>query len=602
MANQVQNTDREREVSAAATRAVALLAVLAIWLWPAPGHAQDADGATKEVRTWSAKVVGEQLVWGDESDELGYPNVNFVLGYYDTFPYDVGSLTDSEFEWKGKTWEVDALAERKVGSVNSGGVITYTRNWTVFIVNQKNTITDLQEHGDAAELTLYVDSSLYSGGSLRKFPLTSDPSCGANCDYEFFPTGFVFSTSFDTSVWLTRLATNQAATRTGNMIDSADGLQVGRTLNALRSRVADGNGRTGSRFKSQWFHVDENGENRTAITEVMDDRNYKLKIPDFGKYLQAAIIFTDDDTFEETVYSEVVGPITSAPWQPENLTATPATESVSLSWTPGDDNGSPITSYQVRYRKGNGAWSDWTTITGSSASTTSHEVTGLDENSSYTLEVRAVNDAGNGWPAQVETRTFLIPRATITGVTITSDPNDDGRTGNDDTYAFGDTITLEIAFSKAIDVTQGAPQLRLDAHPTLQKRARCAAATNTTTLTCTYTVQSGDLAVNGLPIPAHRLGGTTIVNAGTALGISPQVPVQPPDPDHKIDGVIPSIVTRGTKRPEQTGTAAGSRSTRTRNRSRWAMPRSSRSSSASETRSRAAGRPPAPPSAGARSR
>ena len=366
-------------------------------------------------------------------------------------------------------------------------------------------------------------------------------------------------------------------------------------------------GRTAGKIRTHLNYFLKN-RHRFAYTTIAALRTAPLplptwalehEIPDFGKYVQAAIIFTDDDTFEETVYSEVVGPITGAPWQPESLTATPATESVSLSWTPGDDNGSPITSYQVRYRKGNGAWSDWTTITGSSASTTSHEVTGLDENSSYTLEVRAVNDAGNGWPAQVETRTFLIPRATITGVTITSDPNDDGRMGNDDTYAFGDTITLEIAFSKAIDVTQGAPQLRLDAHPTLQKRARCTAATNTTTLTCTYTVQSGDLAVNGLPIPAHRLGGTTIVNAGTALGISPQVPVQPPDPDHKIDGVIPSIVTRGN---EQTETAAGSRSTRTRNRSRWAMPRSSRSSSASEIRSRAAGRPPAPPSAGARSR
>ena len=451
-------TRKVREVRTRTTRATTCLlscmAAANVGLWPGASQGQAVDGEQKEVTIWSAKVVAESDSHGDAESELGYPNVTTAVGYYN-FPFllDAGSITDDDFVWKGRTQTVISLAQMSEGEVtgkafNGDPIIAYDTFWTELQLSPGVT-----RDADVTRLTLYIDG--------KKLSFSHDPGCSicsSTWERQSTTPAYLWRYGPPTPVRITELRTNQAATVSLPMIDATGGFHVGQTLIALRSRVADGNGTTGSTFKSQWFHVDEDGGNRTAITGVMDDRTYKLKIPDFGKHLQAAIIFTDDDTFAETVYSEIVGPITSVPWQPENLTATPATESVSLSWTPGGDNGSPITSYQVRYRKGNGAWSDWTTITGSSASTTSHEVTGLDENSSYTLEVRAVNDAGGGVPAQVQTTTLLVPRATITGVTISSDPNDDGRTGNDDTYAFGDTITLEITFSKAIDVTQGAPQ------------------------------------------------------------------------------------------------------------------------------------------------
>ena len=546
-------TRKVREVRTRTTRATTCLlscmAAANVGLWPGASQGQAVDGEQKEVTIWSVKVVAESDSHGDAESELGYPNVTTAVGYCN-FPFllDAGSITDDDFVWKGRTQTVISLAQMSEGEVtgkafNGDPIIAYDAFWTELQLSPGVT-----RDADVTRLTLYIDG--------KKLSFSHDPGCSicsSTWERQSTTPAYLWRYGPPTPVRITELRTNQAATVSLPMIDATGGFHVGQTLIALRSRVADGNGTTGSTFKSQWFHVDEDGGNRTAISGVMDDRTYKLKIPDFGKYLQAAIIFTDDDTFEETVYSEIVGPITSVPWQPENLTATPATESVSLSWTPGGDNGSPITSYQVRYRKGNGAWSDWTTITGSSASTTSHEVTGLDENSSYTLEVRAVNDAGGGVPAQVQTTTLLVLRATITGVTITSDPNDDGRTGNDDTYAFGDTITLEITFSKAIDVTQGAPQAAARRPPYVAEEGRCTAATDTTTLTCTYTVQSGDLAVNGLPIPAHRLGGTTIANAGTAYEIGLQVAAHAPDPDHKIDGVIPFVVTRGNEAPGTSG-------------------------------------------------
>ena len=148
-------------------------------------------------------------------------------------------------------------------------------------------------------------------------------------------------------------AVNQQPTVTGNIIDAVWGVRVGESLVALRSAVNDGNGTTVHGIKhSQWFHVERgsastltglrgpggqnkdgwtrgltvsgtggkrqsaNGPQRTAITDVVERRTYKLTESDRGKLIQAALIYTDDDGFEETVYSEIVGPVAGPPWRP----------------------------------------------------------------------------------------------------------------------------------------------------------------------------------------------------------------------------------------------------------------------------------------------
>ena len=97
----------------------------------------------------------------------------------------------------------------------------------------------------------------------------------------------------------------------------------------------------------------------------------------------------------------------------------------------------------------------------------------------------------------------------VTGVTLTSDPNADGRTGNDDTYAIGDSVTATVTFDKAVDVTAG-PQITL-LFDTEEKAADCAAATNTTTMECSYEVEANDKAPNGIEIKANTLA----LNSGT---------------------------------------------------------------------------------------
>ena len=136
----------------------------------------------------------------------------------------------------------------------------------------------------------------------------------------------------------------------------------------------------------------------------------------------------------------------------------------------------------------------------------------------------------------------------VTGVTLTSMP------GSDDTYAIEDSVTATVTFDKAVDVTAG-PQITLLVG-TADKAADCAAATNTTTMECSYEVAANDTAPDGVGIKANTLtlnGGTiystgSTTNAATlthsALGLQS---------GHVVDGIRPTLVTTGNNSPRTSG-------------------------------------------------
>ena len=131
----------------------------------------------------------------------------------------------------------------------------------------------------------------------------------------------------------------------------------------------------------------------------------------------------------------------------------------------------------------------------------------------------------------------------VTAVALTSDP------GTDATYAIDDAVNATVTFSEAVDIT-GAPQLELD-FDGAPKTANCAAATNTTTMVCSYTVAENDLAPNGIAIAANKLtlnGGAITLNgaARTAVLTHSAVAI---DSGHKVDGVRPTLVTTGNDAP-----------------------------------------------------
>ena len=67
---------------------------------------------------------------------------------------------------------------------------------------------------------------------------------------------------------------------------------------------------------------------------------------------------------------------------------------MTLSWDDSDD--STITGYQYRLAEDGGGFGEWTDISGSGATSTSHTLTGLTNDSEYEFSVRAVNDVGEG--------------------------------------------------------------------------------------------------------------------------------------------------------------------------------------------------------------
>ena len=142
----------------------------------------------------------------------------------------------------------------------------------------------------------------------------------------------------------------------------------------------------------------------------------------------------------------------------------------------------------------------------------------------------------------------------VTGVALTSDPNADGRTGNDDTYAIEDSVTATVTFDKAVDVTSG-PQITLLVG-TADKAADCAAATNTTTMECSYEVEANDTAPDGVGIKANTLalnGGTIYSTGSTTNAATLTHSAQSLQSGHLVDGIRPTLVTTGNNSPRTSG-------------------------------------------------
>ena len=99
------------------------------------------------------------------------------------------------------------------------------------------------------------------------------------------------------------------------------------------------------------------------------------------------------------------------PLAPTNLDASPDNRQVTLSWD--DPNNVSITKYQHRVSSDGGSnWSpDWTDISGSGASTTSHTITPLNNGTEYTFEVRAVNPTDSGPSSRVAATPNTLPSA-----------------------------------------------------------------------------------------------------------------------------------------------------------------------------------------------
>ena len=170
--------------------------------------------------------------------------------------------------------------------------------------------------------------------------------------------------------------------------------QVGQTLTADITGIADADGLSGETFTYQWVSGD--GTTDTDI-ENATGSTYTLVAADQGRSVRVRVTFTDGGGNEETLTSAPAGPVwgDGLPGEPRNLTATPGNKEVTLSWEPPADNGNaPATRYRIEWRMDGkdykkGHW-------GTSGSTT-YTKTDLANGVKYVFRVKAENGNGNSY-------------------------------------------------------------------------------------------------------------------------------------------------------------------------------------------------------------
>ena len=117
-----------------------------------------------------------------------------------------------------------------------------------------------------------------------------------------------------------------------------------------------------------------------------------------GQRLLAKVRYTDGHGPDQAASDTTAAVQADVPGAPGSLQATAGDRRVTLRWTAADSNGAWITGYAYRDSTdtAGSTWSAWPGTPQIAGDATSHAVTGLDNGTGYTFEVRAVNPVGAG--------------------------------------------------------------------------------------------------------------------------------------------------------------------------------------------------------------
>ena len=170
--------------------------------------------------------------------------------------------------------------------------------------------------------------------------------------------------------------------------------QVGETLTAGITGIADADGLSGETFTYQW--VSNDGTTDTDI-EKATGSTYKLVAADQGKSVRVRVTFTDGGGSEETLTSAPTGPVLGdgPPGAPRNLAISAGDRELTLSWEPPADNGNaPATRYRIEWRIDGKDYnkSNWG-ISHKTTYTKTHLANGV----TYVFRVKAESGSGNSY-------------------------------------------------------------------------------------------------------------------------------------------------------------------------------------------------------------
>ena len=176
--------------------------------------------------------------------------------------------------------------------------------------------------------------------------------------------------------------------------------QVGQTLTADTSNIADEDGLTNVSYEYQWKADVVNIVGATGST-------YVLANGDAGKTIQVKISFTDDRNNAETLTSEgTVAATATVPSAPQSLTVTSGSQTRELdgAWqAPSSNGGSAVTGYKVQWKESTDSWDTAADVSETTETGTTHTITSLTGGVEYAVRVIATNVVGDG-PASTEAR------------------------------------------------------------------------------------------------------------------------------------------------------------------------------------------------------
>ena len=228
----------------------------------------------------------------------------------------------------------------------------------------------------------------------------TDESAEKGVEYEYRVSARNESGPGEASSWVRAgqaSASNNPATGAPTIIGTA---QVGETLTADTSGIADADGLSGETFTYQW--VSSDGTTDTDITDIERATGSTLTLVavDKGNSIKVRVTFTDDAGNEETLTSAPTGPVfgDGLPGAPRNLAATPGNKEITLSWDPPDDNGNaPATRYRIEWRVDGKDYEKNHWGTSRSTTYTTNDQANLANGVKYFFRVKAENDDGNSY-------------------------------------------------------------------------------------------------------------------------------------------------------------------------------------------------------------
>ena len=167
--------------------------------------------------------------------------------------------------------------------------------------------------------------------------------------------------------------------------------QVGETLTANTSGVADADGLGSVQYEYQWLADDAEIAGATGST-------YTLVAAEEGKVIKVEVSFTDDAGNDETLTSPATDAVVAEPLEPPakptGLTGTASHDSVTLTWDDPQDGS--ITGYAILRRipgvDPDGQFRELVADTGTTATTYTDDT--VKSETRYTYRIKAINGAG----------------------------------------------------------------------------------------------------------------------------------------------------------------------------------------------------------------